>query len=273
MSTVKTLIHAGDAIALKGYLEENSGKVHEPIPWGCTPCNTEPLHYLADGFFNGFWEHGKEAALAQVLIDAGAPVDGRPDSGETPLHGAASLGCTAVAGVLIERGANFEAVASYPGIEHGTPLEFAVHFGMVGVVDLLVARGAVIHSARMAAGSGNLDLLKRHGETLGSKFDDRKSQVYRCAAICGRTRVVDYLLANGIDVNHAIESATAMHWAAWESKPDMVRHLLDCGADPNRLDKKYSMTPLGWARHRMAEIGPQWHHDRVIDILDPVTQA
>ena len=68
--------------------------------------------------------------MAKLLVDAGAPVDGLPESGESPLHAAASLGEGGIAAVLIEHGADLEAKAQYPGIPDGMPLDFAVHFGM-----------------------------------------------------------------------------------------------------------------------------------------------
>ncbi len=62
------------------------------ISWGSVlcPCSNEPLHYLSDRIFNQLWDHGKQAELAAVLIQAGTPVNGLLASGETPLHGAAS---------------------------------------------------------------------------------------------------------------------------------------------------------------------------------------
>ena len=51
-------------------------------------------------------------AAAKALIDAGAPVDGRPGDLETPLITAASYGDAEVAKVLIDAGADIEAVSA-----------------------------------------------------------------------------------------------------------------------------------------------------------------
>ena len=218
---------------------------------------------MSDGPFNQLWDHGKQAQIATILIQSGAPVDGLPESGETPLHGAASLGEHGVAEVLIDHGANLEKQASYPGIPDGTPLDFAVHFGMVEVVDLLVSKGAEVRSGRMAAGAGLLDLLKKNLKP------EEMMDVFRCACVCDRIEIVEYLLKEGLDVNADINGASALHWAAWEAKPNMVQFLVTQGADRNGRDKKYHMIPAEWAAHRRKEIGPRWGHEAVIKCLVP----
>lgn len=262
-------IDRGDIDLVRQMLVDTPSLATELISWGpvLCPCKTEPLHYMSDGPFNQLWDHGRQAELAEILVAAGAPVDGLPGSGETPLHGAASLGEAGVARVLLDHGADIESIASYPGIPHGTPLDFAVHFGMVEVVDLLVSRGANILSARMAAGAGELERLKKE---LPDLQQDRVTllDTFRCAAVCDRRDVIDYLLADGIDVNTDIDGATVLHWAAWEAKPAMVKFLTRHGADPNREDSKYKLTPLGWAKHRRSEVGSRWGHDEVCQLLN-----
>lgn len=99
---------------------------------------------------------------------------------------------------------------------------------------------------------------------------DRQLDVFRCAAICDRIEIVEYLLANGIDVKSDIDGASALHWAAWEAKPKMVEFLLKRGADPTTKDQKHNLTPHGWAKHRRKELGPRWGHDEVMRVLEPV---
>ena len=268
---LKTAIDAGDVDRVRTLLAKNPALASTPIGWGplLGKCKSEPLHYLSDAPFNQLWDHGKQAELAKVLIEAGAPVDGLPTSGETPLHGAASLGEVGVAEVLIDHGANIEAVAAYPGIPDGTPLDFAVHFGMVDVVDLLVRRGAPVFSARMAAGAGQLGRIEREFNLL-QQNNGQLVDVYRCAAICDRLEIVEYLLANGVDVNIDIDGASALHWAAWEAKPKMVEFLMQRGADSTTKDRKHNLTPHGWAKHRRNEVGPHWGHDEVMRVLEAV---
>ena len=79
--------------------------------------------------------------------------------------------------------------------------------------------------------------------------------------------VVEYLLNNGVDVNVSIDGATALHWAAWEAKPAMVRLLLRSGADPSKGDAEHNSTAHGWAKHRGDQLGSRWGHSEVMDIL------
>ena len=267
----KKALDLGDVERVRQLLAETPTLASSPICWGpiLRKCKTEPLHYICDAPFNQLWDHGRQTELAEILIEAGAPVNGLPTSGETPLHGAASLGEPGVADVLIDHGANLEAVATYPGIPNGTPLDFAVHFGMVEVVDLLVIRGAKVLSARMAAGAGQLEKVQSEFESLRGNTD-QLLDVYRSATVCDRMAVVEYLLANGLDVNSNMDGATALHWAAWEVKPKMVEFLLEQGANPTVRDRSHNLTPHGWAEHRRKEIGPRWGHDQVIRILETV---
>lgn len=261
--SLKRQIDLGDLDSLQRKVGAKPSLATTLISWGpiLSRCRTEPLHYLSDGPFNQLWSHGKQAQIARILLEAGAPADGLPESGESPLHGAASLGESGVAEVLIEFGADLEKRACYPGIPDGTPLDYAVHFGMVEVVDLLVAKGARILSARMAGGAGLLDELKQRLKP------EQEVDVFRCACVCDQVEVVDVLLEDRLDVNVDIDGASGLHWAAWEAKPNMVNFLLEKGADKDLRDRKHSMTPLEWARHRGRELGPRWGHEEVSKVL------
>ena len=261
--SLKRLIEIGDLEAIRQSVEAKPSLATSLIVWGpiLCRCRTEPLHFLSDGPFNQLWSHDKQGRIARILLDAGAPADGLPTSGESPLHGAASLGEAEVADVLIEFGADIEKQADYPGIPDGTPLDFAVHFGMVDVVRLLVAKGARICSARIAAGAGRLDEVKR--KLAPSQIVD----VFRCACVCDQAEIVDYLLGEGLDVNVEIQGASALHWAAWEAKANMVQFLVAKGAKKKLRDSKHNLTPAEWAAHRGKELGPRWGHDRVVAAL------
>jgi uncharacterized protein len=261
--SLKREIDRGDLEALRRRIDSKASLASTLIAWGpiLCRCRTEPLHYLSDGPFNQLWSHGKQAEIARALLEAGAPVDGLPASGESPLHGAASLGEVGVAEVLVEFGADMEKQASYPGIPDGMPLDFAVHFGMIEVVDLLVAKEAKILSARIAAGAGLLDELKKMLKP------EQRVDVFRCACICNRVEIVEYLFGEGLDINVDIEGASALHWAAREAKPKMVQFLVGKGANRDLRDRKHHMTPAEWASHRGKELGRRWGHEKVLELL------
>ncbi len=262
-NSLKRAIDSGNVEQVQRLVRSDPTLTAKPISWGSwlSKCKTEPLHYLSDGAFNQLWDHGRQAEMAHILLEAGADPNGLPSSGETPLHGAASLGETKIAQALIEHGADLEMRASYPGIPDGTALDFAVHFGMVEVVDLLVAHGAKILSARMAAGAGRLEPLE---ELLD---DECTIDALRCACVCDRIDVVQFLLRSGVSIQSDIDGASGLHWAAWEGKARMVRFLVDHGASMDLKDAKHQMTPAEWASHRKKQLGPGWGHCDVLDIL------
>lgn len=264
---VKGLIDKGQVEDLTALLARKPDLATRKILWGIPRCKAEPLHYLSDGFFNCRWDHGREGLLAEVLIKAGASVEGSNTSNGTHLHGAVSLGCRDVAKVLLLHGADIEAVGIHPGIPDGTPLDFAVHFGMTELVELLVQHGAEIKSARMAAGTGQVSMTLSLLERSPDKSETFTNDVLRCAAVCNQLEVVEQLLAMGTDVNTNISGATALHWAAWEAKLPMVKYLIERGANVSTEDQSHGMTPLGWAQHRRKEVGTRWGHDGVIEFL------
>ena len=77
---VKTAIQNGDAAALRRCLALDRSRANTLINWGNNNCVlTHPLHYVSDMLFNGVLQKGKELALVDVLLGAGASVDFRKD--------------------------------------------------------------------------------------------------------------------------------------------------------------------------------------------------
>jgi uncharacterized protein len=182
-------------------------------------------------------------AIARALIDAGAPVDGHPGEKETPLITAASYGDAEVAAVLIEAGADVEAVSAPDsgGVRGGTALLHAAVFGMTGVLDLLVAAGARIDSLEMAAAAGDISAWPPALMTEQSRI---RALVF--AADHQRLEVIDQLVAAGTPVNEADAEWRRMplHTAARNGRPASVRRLLAHGADPNAREPEHDRTPL-----------------------------
>jgi hypothetical protein len=115
---------------------------------------------------------------AKRLLDEGADVNARTESGYTPLHWAAKFGYTEAASLLLERGADVNARKE----DGSTPLSFAAMEGQTETAELLIERGADVN-ARTESGSTPLriaaigtegvlghaetaetaELLRRHG--------------------------------------------------------------------------------------------------------------
>jgi ankyrin repeat protein len=70
------------------------------------------------------------------------------------------------------------------------------------------------------------------------------------ASYQGHTRIVDYLLTCGANVNALNEHGiSSLSWASGRNHVDIVTLLLVAGASPNICDKN-NTTPLIWASRR-----------------------
>jgi ankyrin repeat protein len=59
-----------------------------------------------------------------------------------------------------------------------------------------------------------------------------------------------YYLQNGADIHHAgCYGGTALHWASWCGRDQLVKELIHSGADMNRKCIEFGASPLGWAVH------------------------
>ena len=149
---------------------------------------------------------GDEAAVRD-LLSHGADVQTAHPDGMTALHWAAQGSFVAVAAVLIDAGANLDAVTR---IGHHTPLHVASTTGHVDVVRVLLAAGSDA-TARTSSGVTPLHL----------------------AARAGNAQAVAALLDHGADVN-ALEyrwGQSPLMFAAASNRADAVTVLMERGAD------------------------------------------
>jgi ankyrin repeat protein len=174
------------------------------------------------------------AEVARVLLAAGAPVDGEPGERETPLITAASYGDAAVALVLVEAGADLEARAADDagGVPGGTALLHAAVFGMTDVVDVLVAAGARVESVEVAAAAGDIR------RWLDDAPADARLRALVMAADHERLHVIDGLVEAGtpIDGTDPVFGGHPLRTAASNGRAASVRHLLGLGAEPKLRD-------------------------------------
>ena len=88
---------------------------------------------------NGALEIGEAAKAVERLLAGGADPNFADAAGRTPLHWAAKFGDSKVITLLIDAGANIEAISEHDGT---TPLQAAVEDGKIDKAKLLLARGA-----------------------------------------------------------------------------------------------------------------------------------
>lgn len=82
----------------------------------------------------------------------------------------------------------------------------------------------------------------------------RDDAVMMAAVDFGHHQLVGWLLEGDADANaraDAQSNQTALHAAAWNGDFEMVRLLVEAGADPRARDRQYDNTPQGWAETAM----------------------
>ena len=173
---------------------------------------------LCDIWENQWWRTATEADLLTELA-VGDGVMGRNKYGGTPLHRAARHGSPTHIKILLEAGANVNAV----DLNGNTPLIDAAE--STKNVEILLEAGANIHAQN----------------SLGD------TALFR-ASYAGDPNNVMKLLAAGANVNQRNHSKwTPLHYAARIGHPSVVEALLNAGANIDS-QSEYGKTPLfNWA--------------------------
>lgn len=171
--------------------------------------------------------------MVEMLVDHGADVEAVSEQqGSRALHLAAQFGHADIAALLIKEGANTDAGDSH----HNTPLHRAAKEGHLYVVRLLLEQGAIIDKRE-----------SRYGWTALHE-----------AAHHGRLEVVELLLSRGADVRAVDNSgwspfslaATPMSFGAGDG-PKLLELLAKNGADIHINDNS-GMSVLAHAEDRLS---------------------
>ncbi len=212
-----------------------------------------------------------DASRARTLLEGGADADGQDADGNSPLmlavwHGDAALvqlalahhgeighansvGATALhfavddaakSKLLLDAGADPNA-ADRTGV---TPLDLAVGRDDGGeVVALMLAHGG---DARRVDGRIGATAAATAQTLLARGANPRADEALVAAAVSGNVDVMKLLLEHGADVNEQSSTlgVTALMWAAQMGHPDAVALLLAHGADPNIREKFNGATAL-----------------------------
>jgi ankyrin repeat protein len=115
----------------------------------------------------------------------------------------------------------------------------------------LVINGADVNFVKVHQHDEN-DKEHKCGHTCHGHQYDRSPLFW--ATLRGHTEVVKYLLDNGADVNlKNHRNTTALHWAALNNYLEIAKILIEYGADINALDN-YESTPLMYAVNGKASL-------------------
>jgi ankyrin repeat protein len=119
-----------------------------------------------------------------------------------------------------------------------TAIEAATQMGNKPILDFLIGRGAPVDFFT-ACVLGRVDDVAAElaaDSTLAGARGVHDLPALYFAAIGGNLAVAESLLAAGADVNARAESAAPIHGAVMGGRADMIKLLLDRGADPSLPD-------------------------------------
>ncbi|HZR22138.1 MAG TPA: ankyrin repeat domain-containing protein, partial [Vicinamibacterales bacterium] len=180
------------------------------------------------------------------LLEHGADPDPVfADNGETPLHVVAARWDSALADAFVSRGAD----VARPRADGRTPYAIAELSGNRDVAAWLVAHGApptISEIDRLVAACARGERVTAN---LRSDLGPEHYNALFRAIELNDVPAVEAMLACGFDPNWPDESIgkTALHVAAQEGRPEMVRVLLAHGASVSARDREFKGQPLIWA--------------------------
>ena len=254
-------IVGGDVTTLEGLLREHPTLIDAR---STREHRATLLHYVAANGVENYRQvsPGNIAQIAEVLLAAGAEVDGEADvygGGCTTLGLVATSAPPAIAGVqrdvidvLLTHGARMD----LPGIGgNQQPLVRAcLANGQPDAAEYLVSRGAPLDLPG-AAGLGRIDVMQEFFTEDGDPgAHATKAQLvdgFSLACAYGRADAVEFLLDRGIDADEPLrghgEGHTGLHVAAFHGHVEVVSALLRRGARTDVIDKTWGTPPLVWA--------------------------
>lgn len=174
------------------------------------------------------------------------------------LRGAAEKGRIERVQLLVGHVDNLDGIGTdHPLLEGRTAHQLAVLHGHTEIAGLLEDAGArpqprtpveELRAACMRADRTAVDQLLARDASLARELVGDSPDLVGKAAELDRIDALRLLIGIGFDLNPT-DRRTPLHEAAFHGNLDLVRALIDLGADPTVRDPHYDSTPAGWADH------------------------
>jgi ankyrin repeat protein len=173
-------------------------------------------------------------------------------------------------------------VATWAGADGDapTPVVVAALTGHPELVELMVDQGVprptltpggAFTSAALSADRAEVDRLRGERSYVVDDVRASRPALVVWAASIGRVDAVALLVELGFGVNTLGRTdlpsnqpwQTALHKATEDDDVELGRVLLGLGADPNKKDRRFEATPLGWAQN--------FDRPQFVELLEPLT--
>ena len=236
---VKQSLEQGDGATLRQLFESNASL----LQWASNNFITI-LHSAVEEDF---------ADVVDVLIHFGADVNAKntSDYDWTPLHTAAWYGAPRSAEILLDRGAD----PSVRDKHDYTPMYLATKWnGIPGfaVLGVLLKSGAemdLMTAVELKQYHVVNALINTHPDCI--KLDPNADDLLPISIKSEKIELIQLLIDNGANVNACrffdLPLIAAMSTSS-DQTPQIMKYLLDVGADPNLKQKRDQPSPLEWAQ-------------------------
>lgn len=197
-------------------------------------------------------QNGRED-MVRLLLDKGAEINRGDTAFKTALAYAKEAGHSAVADLLLARGATMQ--------DNESKAFYAVFGGDRAQVEAMRAEGVNVNALAphgyplicIAAQGGHVDMaefLIAQGADVNASDPQLGCTPLHEAAQEGKAEMATFLLSKGAKISATdMSGATPLHTAAWWGRADAAQVLIASGADVNARDRK-GHTPLAVALER-----------------------